>query len=100
MIITKSLKEVDVYYVAIHSWLYLSGVVAEGAIHEFNNWLSFWHFRVRQWGGFMLNVRGFNITLYIETIFSSSFCTTSYIGKKYSYFAINPFLERKCKKIP
>jgi hypothetical protein len=23
---------------------------------EINNWLGFWHFHVRKWGGFMLHV--------------------------------------------
>jgi hypothetical protein len=25
-------------------------------VHELANWFNFWHFRVRQWGGFMVNV--------------------------------------------
>jgi hypothetical protein len=41
---TESLEELDVYYVTIHSWWYPSGAAAEGAIHELNNWLKFWHF--------------------------------------------------------
>jgi hypothetical protein len=36
-----SLEEVDVPYARIWSWWYSSKVVAEGAIHKFNNWLGF-----------------------------------------------------------
>ncbi len=28
----------------------------ESVIHELNNWMGFWHFHVRQWGGFMPHV--------------------------------------------
>lgn len=43
----KSLEEANVYYVAIYSWWYSFGAIADGAIHELNNYLRFWHFRVR-----------------------------------------------------
>jgi hypothetical protein len=28
----------------------------ENMILEISNWLGFWHFHVKQWGGFMLHV--------------------------------------------
>jgi hypothetical protein len=37
----------------------------DGVIHEFNNWLNFWHFHVRQWGIFMLDVINFCTIIYI-----------------------------------
>ncbi len=62
----RSLEEVDLRYVAIYSWWYSSRIVGKGAIQEFNNQLNFWHFHVRQSGGFMLDVIFFYITLSID----------------------------------
>jgi hypothetical protein len=33
------------------------GLLPKSATHKLNNWLDFWHFCVRQWGGFMLHVK-------------------------------------------
>jgi hypothetical protein len=43
----RSLEEIDLRYVVICSWWYSFGAASEGAIKEFSNWLSFWHFHVK-----------------------------------------------------
>ena len=41
---------------AIRAWWFSSGAISEGSLKELNNWLSFWHFRFRQWGSFVFEV--------------------------------------------
>jgi len=52
----KSLGEVESLYVLIFCWWFLFEVAFEVGVHELNNWLNFWHFFVKQWGGFMVHV--------------------------------------------
>jgi hypothetical protein len=50
---TSSPKESKARYLAIRAcWLSSSATTEEG-LHRLELWLSFWHFRYRQWGGFM-----------------------------------------------
>jgi hypothetical protein len=51
---------------------------AKGAIHELNNWLDFWHFRVRQWGGLLLDVSSIRL-LCSNFIFNLSFLNFNFI---------------------
>jgi hypothetical protein len=44
----------------------LEGLLPNCAIHKLNNWLGFWHLYVRQWGGFMLDVK--HLDFMCETI--------------------------------
>jgi hypothetical protein len=32
------------------------GLFFEVGLHELSNWFNFWHFHVKQWGGFMVHV--------------------------------------------
>jgi len=32
------------------------GLLSETGVHELSNWLNFWQFCVKQWGGFMVHV--------------------------------------------
>ena len=50
---SKSMEEAEIRYLAICSWWLSSGATTEDAIHHLEHWLAFWHFRYRQWGGFM-----------------------------------------------
>jgi hypothetical protein len=50
-----SLEEIDVWYATIHCLLYSLGVANEARFQELENWFNFWHFHVRQWGGFMIH---------------------------------------------
>jgi hypothetical protein len=43
-----SLEEVEVWYITIRCWWYLSKVANEGGLVELDNWLTFWHFLVRR----------------------------------------------------
>jgi hypothetical protein len=49
--------EADQMYLQLRAWWYSSGAAAEEAIRGLEDWLAFWHFRYRQWGGFMETVR-------------------------------------------
>ncbi len=48
--------EVYGFYSTIRCWWLSLGVASEASVHELTNWLSFWNFHVRQWGGFMVDV--------------------------------------------
>ena len=50
---SKSMEEAETRYLAIRAWWLSSGAASEDAIRELDFWLAFWHFRYRQWGGFM-----------------------------------------------
>jgi hypothetical protein len=45
----KSLGDPNSHYAFIRSWWLSSGDVSKVGVHELNNWLSFWHFCVKQW---------------------------------------------------
>jgi hypothetical protein len=47
------MDEAESRYLAIWAWWLSSGVASEDAIRDLNLWLTFWHFRYCQWGGFM-----------------------------------------------
>ena len=49
----KTEEESERMYLAIRAWWLSSGAATEEQIQELNDWLGFWHFRYRQWGGFM-----------------------------------------------
>jgi len=52
----KSLVEVNGLYVTIYCWWFSLGAISKASVHELANWLIFWHFCVKQWGGFMVHV--------------------------------------------
>jgi hypothetical protein len=52
----KSMADADLMYQELRTWWYSSGAATEDAIRELEEWLAFWHFRYRQWGGFMETV--------------------------------------------
>ena len=49
----KSMEEAETKYLAIRAWWMSSGAATEQALPRLELWLAFWHFRYRQWGGFM-----------------------------------------------
>jgi hypothetical protein len=49
-------KDTNVWYATTCYWWYSLRVVDEVRCQKLESWLSFWHFRVRQWGGFMTHV--------------------------------------------
>jgi hypothetical protein len=53
----KTMEEAETLYQAIRAWWATSGAVSESALSHLELWLAFWHFRYRQWGGFMTKVR-------------------------------------------
>ena len=52
----KTLDEADKMYLELRAWWYSSGAASEDSIRQLEDWLAFWHFRYRQWGGFMETV--------------------------------------------
>ena len=49
----KSMEEAETKYLAIRAWWMSSGAATEQTLPRLKLWLAFWHFRYRQWGGFM-----------------------------------------------
>ena len=49
----KTTEEAEELYLGIKGWWLSSRAASEEAVRELNDWLGFWHFRYRQWGGFM-----------------------------------------------
>jgi hypothetical protein len=54
-----SLEDTETKYLAIRSWWLSSGATTDEGLVRLDLWLAFWHFRYRQWGGFMEPVSGF-----------------------------------------
>jgi hypothetical protein len=51
-----SLGEADNLYALIGYWWFSSSDTSKARVHELTNWLSFWHFCVKQWRGFIVHV--------------------------------------------
>jgi hypothetical protein len=49
------------HYALIRCWWLSFRVAYEVSAHELSNWLSLWHFYVRQWGGFMVHVSTYSL---------------------------------------
>jgi hypothetical protein len=47
------MAEAETKYLAIRAWWLSSGAASEQGLPRLELWLAFWHFRYRQWGGFM-----------------------------------------------
>jgi hypothetical protein len=45
--------ESETRYLAIRAWWLSSGATTEQELSQLELWVAFWHFRYRQWGGFM-----------------------------------------------
>jgi hypothetical protein len=52
----QSMEEADTLYNALRAWWVSAGIVSEKALNKLELWLAFWHYRIRQWGGFMTQV--------------------------------------------
>jgi hypothetical protein len=52
-----SMLEAETRYLAIKAWWASSNCTSEEGLKHLQLWLAFWHFRYRQWGGFMELVR-------------------------------------------
>jgi hypothetical protein len=48
-----SASESKTRYLAIRAWWLFSGATSEEGLSQLELWLAFWHFRYRQWDGFM-----------------------------------------------
>ena len=63
----KSMEEAETKYLEIRAWWMSSDVATEQMLPRLELWLTFWHFRYRQWVGFMKLV-----SLYLPLYFLSS----------------------------
>jgi len=48
-----SSDEAETRYLAIRAWWSSSNATSENGLYHLGLWLSYWHHRYRQWGGFM-----------------------------------------------
>lgn len=48
-----NMDEAETRYLAIRSWWVSSEAVTDSNLPAMESWLAWWHFRYRQWGGFM-----------------------------------------------
>ena len=46
-------RQAETKFLAIRAWWMSSGAATEQGLPRLELWLAFWHFRYRQWGGFM-----------------------------------------------
>ena len=58
-------------YHVIRSWWLSSGAASEEGIFGLSEWYDFWHFRYRQWDGYMLFVSTYQNLLFNIIHFSS-----------------------------
>ena len=52
----KTIDEVETKYDVVRSWWLSSGAATKEGIIGLSEWLGFWHFCYRQWGGRMILV--------------------------------------------
>ena len=52
----KSQEEAEMKYNVIRGWWVSSGATTEAGRRALNDWMAFWHYRYRQWGGAMILV--------------------------------------------
>ena len=52
----KTMPEAEVKYHAIRAWWLSAGAATEDDLIALSEWLGFWHYRYRQWGGKMILV--------------------------------------------
>jgi hypothetical protein len=77
---SKTMEEAESRYLAIRAWWFSSGAASEDAIRDLNLWLAFWHFRYRQWGGFMQMVSSSSLVhLVILNHVRMHICIVNYI---------------------
>ena len=68
----KTMDDAETKYHVIRSWWLSSGAASEEGILGLSEWLGFWHFRYRQWGGHMLFVSTYQISFFNVIHFSST----------------------------
>ena len=83
----KSMAEAETKYLAIRAWWLSSGAASEEGLPRLELWLAFWHFRYRQWGGFMQLVNPLTTHSFLSCqfffactiLFSSLYVTLPYL---------------------
>ena len=90
-----STSESDTRYLAIRAWWLSSGATSEEGLSRLELWLAFWHFRYRQWGGFMQLVSVLIITCFYMTM-STQF---DFLGL-HSFLRLTSVSAVKCKILP
>ena len=67
----KTMDNAESKYHVLRSWWLSSGIASEEGIFGLSEWLDFWHFHYRQWGGHMLFVSTCQNLLFNNIYFSS-----------------------------
>jgi hypothetical protein len=52
----RTMDESEDLYHGLRAWWVSAGAVTEKALDKLELWLALWHFRYRQWGGFITGV--------------------------------------------
>ena len=64
-----SMEEAQTKYLAIRSWWLSAGATTDDGVVRLDLWLAFWHFRYKQWGGFMDHVSYLHFTVSFSAMF-------------------------------
>ena len=72
-----TMDDAETKYHVIRSWWLSSGATSEKGILNLSEWLGFWHFRYRQWGGHMLLVSTYQTSL-LNVIYLMFFLSLSF----------------------
>jgi len=73
----RTMDEAESMYHGLRAWWVSAGTVTEKALNKLELWLAFWHYRYRQWGGFMTGVCFPNTFHFIFILFTVLFSETA-----------------------
>lgn len=75
----KIMDEANIWYLVIRSWWLSSGATSHVDVLALDAWLGWWHFRYRQWGGYIHLVS-------VDIFFAH--CLVGYIGVHVEIFIV------------
>ena len=78
-------EEAETMYNVIRGWWLSSGATTEASRRALNDWMAFWHFRYRQWGGSMILV-SVNLLWPLQTMKYCSHYVPVYHSSSYNRF--------------
>jgi hypothetical protein len=68
--LARTLNEAESLYHGLRAWWVSAEAVTEKALNKLELWLAFWHYRYRQWGGFMTGLCFPNTFYFIFILFT------------------------------
>lgn len=93
-----SMLEAETRYATIKAWWSSSKCTNDDGLTHLNLWLAFWHFRYRQWGGFMELVGTFASILYVSLY--HMYFSIMQIVLTYSFYRRKSCRRRNLPKCP